>query len=77
MINVACFCGRSYSFEGRMGACPGCGEIAAITTASPCGTEIYRQPLPATRDTGARADQADWLRTPTSSRRASSSAGSA
>jgi|HubBroStandDraft_4_1064222.scaffolds.fasta_scaffold347871_2 hypothetical protein len=52
MVNVACFCGRSYSFAGQAGACPGCGEIAAIITAAAAarGSEVYRQPLPTRRD---------------------------
>jgi hypothetical protein len=26
MINVVCFCGCAYSFEGTLGSCPQCGE---------------------------------------------------
>jgi hypothetical protein len=31
MTDVACFCGCLYSFEGGAGACPKCGEVAAVT----------------------------------------------
>ena len=31
MADVACFCGCFYSFDGGAGACPGCGEVAAVT----------------------------------------------
>lgn len=30
MTDVACFCGRCYSFWGDAGVCPGCGECAAL-----------------------------------------------
>jgi len=33
MIDVACFCGRRYSFSGDTGVCPRCGEC--VTTARP------------------------------------------
>jgi hypothetical protein len=31
MINVVCFCGRSYSFEGELSSCPQCGELVSFT----------------------------------------------
>ena len=31
MMNVACFCGCSYSFAGNSGVCPKCGEHLALT----------------------------------------------
>jgi hypothetical protein len=34
MANVACFCGRCFSFAGNAGACPECGEAVTLTTAS-------------------------------------------
>ncbi len=34
MIDVACFCGFSYSFEGEAGSCPNCGEPVTIARAS-------------------------------------------
>jgi Zn-dependent M28 family amino/carboxypeptidase len=30
MTEVACFCGSLYSFDGGGGACPKCGEYAAV-----------------------------------------------
>ena len=33
MIDVACFCGRRYSFSGDTGVCPHCGEW--VTAARP------------------------------------------
>ncbi len=34
MIDVVCFCGCSYSFEGDTGACPECGEPVTFVRAS-------------------------------------------
>ena len=31
MIDVACFCGCCFSFDGAAGACPACGEVARVT----------------------------------------------
>jgi hypothetical protein len=40
MTDVACFCGCFYSFDGGAGACPGCGEVAAVTAGpAAAGTE--------------------------------------
>ena len=30
MVDVACFCGCCYSFDGGAGPCPRCGEVASI-----------------------------------------------
>lgn len=30
MVNVACFCGCDFSFEGSTRACPRCGEVATV-----------------------------------------------
>jgi hypothetical protein len=32
MTDVAYFCGCLYSFDDGVGACPGCGECAAVWT---------------------------------------------
>ena len=34
MVDVACFCGCLYSFEGAGAACPACGEYAAVMPAA-------------------------------------------
>ena len=34
MIEVACFCGRRYSFSGDVGVCPQCDEYVTIASAS-------------------------------------------
>ena len=31
MTDVACFCGCLFSFDGGVGACPRCGEVASVT----------------------------------------------
>ena len=31
MTDVACFCGRLFSFDGGAAACPKCGEVASVT----------------------------------------------
>lgn len=30
MIDVVCFCGSQYSFDGEVGACPQCGEYTSL-----------------------------------------------
>jgi hypothetical protein len=35
MIDVACFCGTSFSFDGDLGACPKCGEVVNPAGAFP------------------------------------------
>jgi hypothetical protein len=37
MTDVACFCGCLYSFDGRAGACPSCGEYATVRTGPALG----------------------------------------
>ena len=34
MIQVACFCGCRYSFDGEIGTCPACGDSAGFPRAS-------------------------------------------
>ena len=34
MIEVACFCGRRYSFSGDTGVCPQCDEYVTMARAS-------------------------------------------
>jgi hypothetical protein len=44
MTDVACFCGCLYSFDSGGGACPDCGEYAAVTVADArLGTERAQQ----------------------------------
>jgi hypothetical protein len=31
MNDVACFCGCYFSFDGAVGGCPMCGEVASVT----------------------------------------------
>jgi len=59
MADVACFCGCFYSFDGGSGACPGCGEVAAVT-AGPvaAGTERGQQGQPGPAANGDRRGQA-------------------
>jgi hypothetical protein len=35
MIDVACFCGTSFSFDGDLGACPRCGDVVNLAGAFP------------------------------------------
>lgn len=35
MIDVACFCGTSFSFDGDLGACPKCGDVVNLAGAFP------------------------------------------
>lgn len=35
MIDVACFCGTAYSFDGDVGVCPKCGEVVSLVGAFP------------------------------------------
>ena len=55
MADVACFCGCFYSFDGGSGACPGCGEVAAVM-AGPvaAGTERSQQGQPGPAANGHR-----------------------
>jgi hypothetical protein len=34
MIDVVCFCGCTYSFEGEEAACPRCGEALSLAPAN-------------------------------------------
>lgn len=45
MIDVACFCGRVYSFSGDIGVCPQCGECADLAHVTPAEAhEMRREP---------------------------------
>jgi hypothetical protein len=44
-VIIACFCGRSYSVVGDVGACPGCGEYVSLTRASPTEERQMRREL--------------------------------
>jgi hypothetical protein len=35
MIDVACFCGTSYSFDADLGTCPKCREVVGLAGAFP------------------------------------------
>ncbi len=51
MVDVACFCGCLYSFDGGAGACPRCGEVATVTgAAASAGTELSALPVRAFRE---------------------------
>ena len=47
MMDVACFCGCCFSFDGGAAACPRCGEVAGVT-ASPAleGTRRTQPRIP-------------------------------
>ena len=53
MSDVACFCGCCYSFEGDGGACPRCGEYAAVRSGSALASTGRRQPEPVPAANGA------------------------
>jgi|SRR5580693_6338435 hypothetical protein len=54
MADVACFCGCLYSFEGGAGACPRCGQVAAVTAGPASGSAGRgRQEQPAAAMNGA------------------------
>jgi hypothetical protein len=58
MADVACFCGCVYFFDGDAGACPGCGEVATLTVASPAAGARrgqQGQPVPAANGHGGPA----------------------
>jgi hypothetical protein len=38
MINVVCYCGCAYSFQGDLGSCPTCGESVSFTRGSDAET---------------------------------------
>ena len=45
MIDVSCFCGGCYSFNGDVGACPNCGEIVSLTHAMDDEDQSVREAL--------------------------------
>jgi hypothetical protein len=45
MIDVVCFCGNSYSFIGNGGACPRCGELVTMPSASADQTRRLSEPF--------------------------------
>lgn len=61
MIDVACFCGTGFSFDGDVGACPNCGEVVSLVGAFPAAErqmleELGRlAPEPARRQAAERA----------------------
>ena len=50
MSDVACFCGCCYSFEGDGGACPRCGEYAAVRSGPARASTGRSQPEPVPAD---------------------------
>jgi hypothetical protein len=44
-MNVACFCGCCFSFDGDLCACPACGEYATLTHASKAEEKQMRAEL--------------------------------
>jgi hypothetical protein len=63
VADVACFCGCLYSFDGGAGACPGCGEVAAVM-AGPVAAGTQRgqqgQPGPAANGHRRGGQAATW-----------------
>jgi hypothetical protein len=53
MTDVACFCGCCYSFEGDGGACPRCGEYAAVRPGPAVASTGRNQPEPVPAANGA------------------------
>ena len=45
MMDVACYCGSRYSFAGKLGACPKCGEHVTLIHASATEEEQMREEL--------------------------------
>lgn len=39
MINVVCYCGCAYSYQGDLGSCPACGEYVSFTRGSDAETQ--------------------------------------
>jgi hypothetical protein len=60
MTDVACFCGRLFSFNGDAEACPRCGRVASVT-AGPAleGPGHNRAQHPEPVMNGAATDAAD------------------
>lgn len=44
MSDVACFCGCCFSFDGAVGACPTCGEVARVTAGPAPGSAGRSRP---------------------------------
>lgn len=47
MTDVACFCGRGYSFSGEVGVCPQCGEqttFSRVTMTDPRQMRVGSNP---------------------------------
>ena len=47
MMDVACFCGRVYSYSGELGVCPGCGEYVTLSCVANEEEEQMRRELDA------------------------------
>jgi hypothetical protein len=45
MIDVACFCGTSYSFDGDLGTCPKCREVVSLAGAFPAAEQRMLEEL--------------------------------
>jgi hypothetical protein len=52
-MDVACFCGCSYSFEGDLGACPACGEYVTMRNVSEAEAREMRAELDLLLNAGA------------------------
>jgi hypothetical protein len=44
-MDVACFCGRSFSYAGNLGTCPGCGEHVSVSRVSDAEEKQMRAEL--------------------------------
>jgi ABC-type ATPase with predicted acetyltransferase domain len=45
MIDIACFCGASFSFDGDLGACPGCGHVVNLAGSFPAAERLMLEEL--------------------------------
>jgi len=52
-MDVACFCGCSYSFDGDLGACPACGEYVTLRRVSEAEARQMRAELDLLLSAGA------------------------
>jgi hypothetical protein len=55
MIDVACFCGCCFSFDGGAAACPRCGQVASVTAGlapGDAGRSQPKIPVPVVNGTG-------------------------
>jgi hypothetical protein len=58
MIDVACFCGCSFSFESSAAACPKCDEVATVSVGPQFKVTGHSQPeQPAAELNGARRNE--------------------